>query len=66
MLPDKNEELEYDLLDARTALRRIRKVLELEKEIPLCSFGYDQLATAVENYVNRIKLEVLKKQNNNE
>lgn len=48
MMPDRESELENELLDARKALSRIRRALGLQRTVPLASFGFDTLATVVE------------------
>lgn len=53
-MPDRELELELKLLDAMAALRRIRDALGLERTIPMCSSGFDEIATEVEELVARI------------
>lgn len=55
MLPDRETELEGELLDAHKAFRRIAAVFGLERKIPCTSSGWEELATAVEDRVAILK-----------
>lgn len=48
MLPDRETELESELLDARAGFRRIAAVYGVERKIPSSGAGWDELATLVE------------------
>lgn len=50
MAPDPNEELEWELLDARKALREIREICGLSRIAPLTASGYAEIIEKVRTY----------------
>lgn len=56
MLPDENEHLKSDLLDASASLRRIAKAFGVDKRIPNTPAGWVELAGWLESH-ERIKTD---------
>lgn len=55
MMPDRETELEWELLDARKAFRRIATVFGLERTIPCTASGWEELAEAIEERVSTLR-----------
>ena len=55
MLPNQNEEIKSQLLDASKAFKRIAKALRVERTLPFTSSGWEALASLVE-YALRLPL----------
>lgn len=50
MGPDREAEMEWELLDARKALREIREICGLSRIAPLTASGYAEIIEKVRKY----------------